>query len=424
METGRAIQRALSPRVREALSDTPVVLVAGPRQAGKTTLVRGLCAEQGRTYLTLDDPDLLLAARQDPKGLLAAEWLAIDEIQRAPGLLPAIKQSVDQDRRPGRFLLTGSADLMTLPTVTESLAGRMETLPLLPFAQCELAGDSGNTLHWLDAVFAQRMPQPVAPQGAAWVPGHWQERVLVGGYPEMLARASARGRQRWVAQYVDALIQRDVRDIAAIEKIDVLPRLLNAIAQVSGQLCNYTALGGQLGIDKKTTAAYLAVFEQMFLLQRVQPWYGNALARLVKTPKIQFLDSGLLAALRGINETTLRADRTAYGALLECFVYAELLKISAWSDERYRFTFFRDKDGHEVDIVVEDSAGRVVGVEVKAARSVQAADFRGLRKLAALAGEHFLAGIVLYDGEYTLSVGEGMWAMPLSTLEKFSPVHA
>lgn len=421
METGNAIQRALSSRVRESLSDTPVVLVAGPRQAGKTTLVRGLCAEQGRTYLTLDDPDLLLAARQDPKGFLASEWLAIDEIQRAPGLLPAIKQVVDQDRRPGRFLLTGSANLMTLPTVTESLAGRMETLPLLPFAQCELAGDSGNTLHWLDAVFAKRMPRPITLQGSA--SGDWQQRVLVGGYPEMLARASARGRQRWAAQYVDALIQRDVRDIAAIEKIDVLPRLLNAIAQVSGQLCNYTALGGQLGIDKKTTAVYLAVFEQMFLLQRVQPWCGNALARIVKTPKLQFLDSGLLAALRGINETTLRADRTAYGALLECFVYAELLKISAWSDERYRFTFFRDRDGHEVDIVIEDSAGHVVGVEVKAARSVQASDFRGLKKLAALAGEKFLAGIVLDDGEYTLSMGEGMWAIPLSTLEKFATVH-
>ncbi|MFP5383329.1 MAG: ATP-binding protein [Gammaproteobacteria bacterium] len=405
--------RVLRHRLDEAMTDTPVVLIAGPRQAGKTTLARTF-VDADRPYLTLDDQDILAAARRDPVGLIRLQdRVVIDEIQRVPELLLAIKRSVDEDRRPGRFLLTGSANLMLLPTVADSLAGRMETLHLLPLAQAELSGladaDRGG---WLEAVFAGRMPQPAVPGEDASL----TSRVLHGGYPEMLARESERARQRWARQYLDALLRRDVRDIAAVDKLEQLPRLLSALAHVSGQLCNFTELGGQLGLDRKTAVRYLAIFEQMFLLQRLPPWSGNGIARLVKTPKFHFLDSGLLAALRGASAQSLVRDRTAFGSLLESFVFSELLKMASWSDRPWRLSFFRDKDGHEVDFVIESDAGGLVGIEVKAAASVQANDFRGLRRLAVLAGGDFRAGIVLYDGRHTLPMGDGLWAVPLRTL--------
>ena len=234
--------RHITSRIAEAMQDTPVVLLAGPRQSGKTTLVRQLADPDWR-YLTLDDELTQLAAREDPAGMIRSlDRAIIDEIQRAPQLLLAIKKSVDEDRRPGRFLLTGSANLMALPTVADSLAGRMETLTLLPLSQSEM---EGRTRNWLDAVFAGQLPPAGAPARQAAL----EERVLRGGYPEAVARATQRRRVAWYRQYVDALIQRDVRDVAGIDKLDQLPRFLRALAQTAGQLCNYSQLGGQLGLD-------------------------------------------------------------------------------------------------------------------------------------------------------------------------------
>jgi len=244
--------RRIESRIAEALLDTPVVLLAGPRQAGKTTLVRQIAA-QGLRYLTLDDELTLLSAREDPVGLVRSlDRAVIDEIQRAPQLLLAIKKSVDEDRRPGRFLLTGSANLMALPTVSDSLAGRMETLSLLPLSQSEIEEHSAN---WIDNAFAGRILKADAPAlGDALV-----DRVLRGGYPEAMSRPSAKRRVAWVRQYIDAIIQRDVRDVAGIAKLDQLPRFLRALAQTAGQMCNYTQLGGQVGLDGKTAARYVGL---------------------------------------------------------------------------------------------------------------------------------------------------------------------
>lgn len=243
--------RLIETRVAEAMADTPVVLIAGPRQAGKTTLVQRIADNQGLRYLTLDDDLTLLAAREDPVGMIRdLDRAVIDEIQRVPQLLLAIKKTVDEDRRAGRFLLTGSANLMVLPTVADSLAGRMETLTLLPLSQSELHGATAN---WLDGAFAGQLPKVSAPL----VGGALFDAVLRGGYPEAVARTTPRRRTAWARQYIDALIQRDVRDVAAIDRLDQLPRFLQALAQISGQMCNYSQLGGQVGLDHKTAARYV-----------------------------------------------------------------------------------------------------------------------------------------------------------------------
>lgn len=401
--------RLIEPSIREALADTPVVLVAGPRQAGKTTLVRQM-ATHGMRYFTLDDQLTLLSAQDDPVGMIRSlDCAVIDEIQRAPQLLLVIKKSVDEDRRPGRFLLTGSANLMTLPAVADSLAGRMETLALLPLSQSELQGSTAN---WIDAAFAGSLLKVVTPMvGTALV-----ETVLQGGYPEAISRTGARRRTVWARQYIDALIQRDVRDVATIDKLDQLPRFLRSLALVSGQMCNYTQLGGQVGLDSKTAARYAGVFEQMYLLKRIEVWARNRLKRVVKTPKLQFIDAGLLATLLDLGVAEVQQDRSRFGSLLETFVYGELLKHSTTAEGDYRLLYYRDVDMLEVDVVIENTAGQLIGVEVKAAATVKTNDLRGLKKLANVAGDQFRMGVLLYDGTETMPLGNDLWAVPLSTL--------
>lgn len=391
------------------MQDTPVVLLAGPRQAGKTTLVRQISGN-GASYLTLDDELTLMSAREDPVGMIRSlDRAVIDEIQRAPSLLLAIKKSVDEDRRPGRFLLTGSANLMALPTVADSLAGRMETLLLLPLSQSEIEGQSVN---WLDSVFAGQVPQ----QGTQALGSDLVDRVLRGGYPEAISRSTPRRRIAWARQYIDALIQRDVRDVSGIEKLDQLPRFLRALAQTAGQMCNYTRLGGQVGLDSKTAAKYVGVFEQMYLLRRVDVWAHNRLNRVVKSAKLQFIDSGLLATLLELTAEEAQQDRTRFGSVLESFVYGELLKATTTAEGGYSLMYYRDVDKVEVDVVIENAAGHLVGVEVKASATVKERDLRGLRKLSALAGDQFKMGILLYDGDETLPLGDNIWAAPLATL--------
>ena len=402
--------RIIEPRIAEAQQDTPVILLAGPRQAGKTTLVRQVAVEQNMRYLTLDDKLTLLSAREDPVGMIRSlDRVVIDEIQRAPELLLAIKQSVDQDRRPGRFLLTGSANLMAIPTVADSLAGRMETLTLLPLSQSEI---NAQTTNWIDNVFAGRILESTH----SAVGNDLIDRVLRGGYPEAVARASAKRRATWAQQYIDALIQRDVRDIATIEKLDQLPRFLSVLAQTAGQMCNYSQLSGQVGLDGKTAARYINIFEQMYLLKRIDVWARNRLNRLVKTPKLQFVDSGLLSTLLDLNNNEIQKDRTRFGNLLETFVFGELLKHTTTSEASYRLMYYRDTDKFEVDYIIENAVGELIGIEVKATASIKKRDLRGLKKLATLAGDQVKIGILLYDGTETMPLGDNIWAAPLSTL--------
>ena len=402
--------RLIAPRIAEAMADTPVVMVCGPRQAGKTTLVREIADRAGLKYLTLDSELALLAAREDPVGTIRGlDRAAIDEVQRAPQLLLAIKKSVDEDRRPGRFLLTGSANVMTSPAVADSLAGRLEVATLLPLAQREIRGGGAN---WIERAFGDAIPVVGVPVvGDALV-----DAVLRGGFPEAVARETARRRTAWARQYVDAMVSRDVRDLASIEKLDHLPRFVRALGHVAGQVCNYTGIAAQLGLDHKTAAKYVGVFEQMYLLRRVEAWAGNRLNRVVKAPKLQFIDSGLLSALLELTPDLVRRERERFGSVLETFVFGELLKHTTTADDYYRLLYYRDHDQFEVDVIVENASGELIGVEVKAAATVGERDLRGLKRLASVAGERFRMGVVLYDGTETLPLGRRLWAAPLSTL--------
>ncbi|HWG19056.1 MAG TPA: ATP-binding protein [Terracidiphilus sp.] len=407
-------ENAVYPRfaaatVAAALRDTPVVLVTGPRQCGKTTLVRDLIAGN-RDFLTLDDDTVLAAARSDPGGLVRTLNIAtIDEVQRAPDLLRSIKRSVDRDRSPGRFLLTGSANLLTVPQVSESLAGRMEIVNLLPLSQSEIHARRPGFMK--DAFLGK-----IGKHGQTLTGKDLVETILVGGYPEMLRRKSPHRRQAWARDYIQALVQRDVRDIAEIERLDQVPRLLRVLGQHSGQLTNFTQLGGAIGFDDKTTRKYTAILQQLFLVRRLEPWFRNRLNRLVKTPKLHFLDSGLLATLVGATGERIAKDRVTFGSLLETFVFSEILKQISWMDTICTLYHYRDKDQDEVDFVVEDAAGALVGIEVKASATVTAGDFKGLRKLAAACGDDLKLGLVLYDGERAVPFGNRLFAVPLSCL--------
>lgn len=403
----RVFQRFSLDRVTVALKDTPVVLVDGPRQCGKTVLVRDLVAGP-RRYVTLDDDTVLDGVRNDPAGFVrGSDRRTIDEIQRAPELLRAIKQVVDRRRRPGRFLLTGSANLMTLPIVSESLAGRMETITLLPLARAEIRGKKPT---FLQKAFAGT----IVPPPEVLTDDHLVQAVLTGGYPEMVRRRFAPRRRAWARNYVRTLVQRDVRDIAQIEHLERLPRLLQMLAHHAGQLTNFTQIGGQMGLDDKTTKRYVAIFEQLFLVRRLEPWYRNGLTRLVKTPKLHFLDSGLLGAMLNISAERVSRDRSLLGPLLETYVFAEVLKQAGWLDQTLTPSHYRDKDQDEVDIVLEDQRLAVVGIEIKAAATVKASDFKGLRKLAEAAGGRFRLGVVLYDGETIVPFGPRLFAAPVS----------
>lgn len=401
--------RFIKQRIEIALSDTRVVLVAGPRQAGKTTLVQEI-ADKNTPFFTLDNATTLEAAKQDPTGFIRGlDKVVIDEIQRAPELLLAIKESVDSDQRPGRFLLTGSANLVTLPRVADSLAGRMEIAKLLPLSCSEIQGISPT---FLDKVFDGDVPTV----NNAILADDLIETVLVGGYPEAVKRASHSRRQDWYQNYVDAIVQRDISDVAQIEQTLQIPKLLQALAHHSGQLSNYSKVGSLLDMNYLTTQKYTGILEQLFLIYTLPPWHTNQLKRLIKTPKLHFLDSGLLAALQDINLEKLKSNRSLFGSLLETFVFTELLKLSSWNDRRFEFSHFRDKQKNEVDIVIQNRSGQIVGIEVKASATVTNKDFSGLRKLADAHPKAFVLGLVLYDHDQTIPFGDRLLAAPISAL--------
>lgn len=393
----------------EAVADTRVVLLCGPRQSGKTTLAQQI-AGTDLPFYTLDDAITLNAAATDPIGFVRGlDRAVIDEIQRVPDLLLAIKISVDADPRPGRFLLTGSANLMTLPRVADSLAGRMETIRLLPLAQAELRGTRPG---FLERAFAGDAPVSANPVVGADL----LDIVLAGGYPEALTRSTWRRRRQWHLNYVEAILQRDVRDIARVDQLQSMPKLLRVLAEHSGQLVNYSSFGSALGMNHVTIRRYVGILEHLFLVQTLQPWYSNALKRLLKSPKLHFLDSGLLASLSRLSLEKLRRDRTRFGPLLETFVVGELLKLASWADDPITFFHFRDKERNEVDIVLEDGGGRVVGIEVKASATVSRSDFAGLERLQAACGDRFAQGLVLHDHDRTIPFGSRLAAAPVSTL--------
>jgi hypothetical protein len=397
-----------------ALSDTPAVLVNGARQTGKTTLVREIArGRPGTRYVTLDDAATLAAAVNDPAALLAGsgDLLVIDEVQKAPGLFPAMKIQIDRDRRPGRFLLTGSANVLMLPQVSESLAGRLEILTLWPFSQGEIEGRREGLL---DALFAEALPglpaepeQPITPLA---------QRLLRGGFPEALGRRDPRRRDAWFAAYVTTILQRDIRDLTQIEGLTDMPLLLQLLAARAGTLLNKAELARGTRIPYTTLDRYLALLHATFLFQPLPAWSGNLGKRLTRSPKCHLCDSGLTAHLTGLTAERLDRDGTLIGPLLESFVVGELRKQASWAETPVTLYHFRTPSQRETDLVLEDRGGRVVGIEVKASSRLRERDFNGLRSLAREAGERFLRGVLLYTGEEMLPFGPRLHAVPVRAL--------
>lgn len=402
-------RRRMKERILDALTDTPVVMIEGPRQCGKTTLAIEFSGP-ARPYVTLDDDSALDSAKADPVGFLRRfDGAVIDEIQRAPELIRTLKRTVDANRRPGRFLLTGSANILSLPHVADSLAGRMEIVTLLPLSRSEVFDAPGEFL-------ARAMAGDIVRPERLVTGDELVKNVLIGGFPEMLRRSDHRRRQAWARDYVRAIVERDVRDIAEVLKLQEMPKLVRALAHHAAQLANFSELGGQIGLDAKTTRKYVEVFEQLFLVRSVEPWFRNSLKRIIKTPKLHFIDSGLAAMLLGSTQERLLRDRTAFGPLLETFVVAEILKLVGWSNDVVSISYYRDKEQTEVDLIVESADGAIVCFEVKSAATVTTADFKGLRKLSELEKSQFKLGVVLYDGDQVLPFGDRLFAAPISCL--------
>ena len=404
-------QRHLAVRIREAAADTPVLILSGARQTGKSTMAQGLCREGlFQHYVTLDDAVTLAAAKNDPAGFLDgfSGPTVIDEAQHAPELFPAIKAAVDRNRKPGRFLLTGSANVLLLPAISESLAGRMEIFTLRPLSQGEIRGTKEG---FLSMAFAEK-----APKSREYPP----ERNLIGsalsgGFPEALERKDAR-RRAWFSAYVTAVLQRDIRDLAHIEGLTDLPRLLALLAARAASLINFSDVSRALAMPLTTLRRYLTLLETAYLTQFLPAWSGDLGRRLVKAPKLMLCDTGLLSHLVGLTPERLQSHPELSGPLVENFVFLEMQKQAGWDANPPSLFHFRSHTGQEVDLVLENSAGKLVGIEVKASATVDAKAFRGLQSLAEATKRRFHRGIVLYAGRQTLPFGSGMFAMPISSL--------
>lgn len=407
------LHRNLQPSVAESLTDSPVVFIQGARQTGKSTLARLLVeADARRRYMTLDDAATLAAAQSDPQGFIVGldAPVVIDEVQRAPGLALAIKAAVDANRKPGRFLLTGSANPMLLPNLSESLAGRIELHTLWPLSQGEIAG---RVERFIDAVFASRftLPDVTGASFPSLIP-----RLMQGGYPEMLTRKADDRRRAWVGSYLDTILQRDVRDISNIRDLSELPRLLALIASRAASLLDYADLARMLSMPQTTLKRYMSLLEVTFLIHTLPAWFTNIGKRIAKSPKVLINDTGLLLHLLGANEARLKSDPTLAGGVLENFVALELLKQRGWSKLKPNLFHFRTHSGDEVDLVLERADGKVVGIEVKSTASIDAGHLKGLRVLAAAAKDRFVRGIVLYTGNASVPFGKDLIALPVSAV--------
>ena len=396
----------------EMLSESRAVAIVGARQAGKSTLLRDLVrSDYPAQVVTLDERANRAAATEDPTGFIASLTIpaAIDEAQRVPDLLLAIKDRLDRDDARGQFLLTGSANILALPSVRDALPGRVDYLTLWPLAAAEIEGSDGN--------FVDSLLQAEPPELRARAPGRsaYAEQIAKGGYPEAQGR-SQRGLRSFFASYLSSIVERDVADVATLRAPDAIERLLGVIATRTGSLVSYQGMGRDLGLDKNTVHAYVRALENLFLVQALKPWHVNLGARQIKSPKLYLVDSGLLTYLLKANARRIEMDDTIAGAVFESFVAMELMRLASLAESQPSLFHYRDKGGREVDIVIEADSGDIAGVEVKSAASVGGDAFAGLRRLRDKLGKRFKFGAVLYAGERTLPFGDRLAAVPISGL--------
>ena len=408
---GKILPRHAERAVRSALQFSRIVVLVGPRQSGKTTLARLIAGEGDRRFVTMDDRQQREFARADPAGFVALnDTGVIDEIQKVPDLILEIKRKVDDDPRPGRYLISGSVDMFKSSLVSDSLAGRVVAVELLPLSQAEIGRSGPSPL--IDDAFAGNLPGLAeAGRTDALLP-----RLLTGGYPLAWSIGNDGFRQQWLRSYADEIASKDLPEMFRIHRRSVLAELLAVLAGLSGRLVNVAQLGSRLGIDGKSADRLLHLLELMFIVRRIPAWHGSRLRQAGRTARMHFLDPGLLAAVAGIDEQSVAIDRGRLGAVAECLVHSEIAKSAAAAGDRITISHYRDRNGNEVDFVLARASGEIVGLEVKLAASVSRRDFRGLRYLADAAGEKFACGIVLHDGSRIERVGDRLFAMPFKAL--------
>ncbi len=407
------IERNLRPLVIDGLAQARVVCLLGARQAGKTTLIQSVAStEHPARYVSLDEPASLEEARADPTGFVGgAERLVIDEVQRAPELLLAIKRVVDSDNARGQFLLTGSANILTLPRVADALPGRVDYMTLWPFSQVELAGGRGS---FIEDAFEGQAPRPTdVPVGRSG----YADRVLRGGFPEAVRSVEAR-RRRFFAGYVNSILGREVVDLAAVRDADATARVLRLVAARSAALTNFSAIGREIGIDHKTVVNHLKALEQLFMIVRLPAWHMNLGHRIVRSAKLHLADTGMLCALIGADAKRLEGDGAIAGSVFETFVVNEIVRLASVSElgPLLRFFHYRDQRRNEIDLVVEHAGGDVVAIEVKASATPRRADASALRLLRDHLGSRFRLGLVLHLGPSSIPLGDRIEAVPLASL--------
>ena len=411
------IVRRAERLVREAMADTPVVVIQGARQVGKSTLATQVLAGSGTPLLTLDTSATFNAARSDPDSFVRQRpdsLMAIDEVQRAPELLRAIKAAVDEDRRPGQFLLTGSADLLSIPGHHESLAGRAETVPLYGLTQGEITGGPDR----LASLLLGRDEAALSDLHSDLNRQDYLEIICAGSYPEARLRLGRR-RQVWFDNYLTRIVDRDARDLSRLAHLDRLPRLVRLLAANNAGELVKSRVAVDAGIPETSLPGYLELLSSLYLIQVLPAWGTNLTQRVVGRPKVSLLDTGLAARLSNLSPAALApgaASAHYAGGLVEAFVAAEVLRQSTWADTPFKLFHFRDRNGMEVDLVLEDDARNIAGIEVKASATVGTRDFVGLRFLRDKAERRFSLGVVLYTGRTAVRFSERLWALPLSAL--------
>jgi predicted AAA+ superfamily ATPase len=408
-------KRNISYPLLEALADTPVIFLRGARQTGKTTLVRILSEDEGnaRNYVTLDSATALAASLQDPVGFLREldKPLTLDEVQRAPGLMLAIKEDVDCARFPGRYLLTGSANVFAMPKVADSLAGRMEIFTLYPLSQGEIGGIKED---FISHLFSQQIF--LANARAEYSTKNLFSAMCDGGYPEVLSRNTEKRRGAWFDSYITTLIERDVRDISNVQDRSGIIRLLSILATRSATLFNQSEISRMSGIPNSTLVRYIALLEALFLIYFLPAWSSNLGKKLVRSPKIHVVDSGLAAHLCGANVERLKQDPTLAGRLLESFVVGEIVKQSSWSEHLVNLYHYRSQTGDEIDLLLEDRTGNIVAIEVKLSHTISRHDVKSMMVLRDSLGERFIRGMVIYSGSDVLPLGDRLFASPVRML--------
>lgn len=404
--------RRIRPIVVEALRHARIVLISGARQVGKTTLSTGIAAtDHPMRALTLDDRPTREAALQDPAGFVAGldGPVLIDEIQRAPDLLLEIKRVVDRDTTPGRFLLTGSASVLSSARILDALTGRIDRIRMWPLARSEIAG---GALNIVDELLAGRAPQL---DNATVGRRAFASAIAEGGYPEARLRPAGRSRSQWFESYIDTALERDMREIADARRLDEMNRLLRLLASQSANLLSYRAVGQRLEMHHDTVKAYVALLEQIFLVHRLLPWRPGIGARESSRPKVYISDPGMLAHLLGADTERIGRDDRVTGKACETLVAAELLKHASWARQSVGVYHYQ-REREDIDFVLESRAGELAAIEVKASASLGRADWRWLAALRDARDEQFRGGIVVYSGEQTIPLGDRLWAVPYAGL--------